>query len=394
MGTEGQGMIAFIPARGGSKGIPGKNVRALCGRPLLYWVLDAATGCDRIEKVYVSTDDPGIARCVEAYGNSRVFTTSRSAATATDTATTESAMIEFAQRTEFDSMVLIQATSPLLRAQHLAEAIHHFQESGADSLVSVVRQKRFTWSIRDGRAVPANYDPRQRPRRQDFEGYLVENGAFYITQRTGLLTTGCRLSGHIAAYEMPEESYLELDEPRDWEIIEALLRAQSSSSPEFRAAMKGIKLLATDVDGVLTDAGMYYSEAGDELKKFNTRDGKAFELMRKQGILTAIITSENTRIVERRAKKLKIDHVLQGIDDKAHALQQLCQKLGILPREVAYLGDDINDLEILAQVGLSACPADAVSQVKTAVGYVCTTNGGRGCVRELVDRILENSLTG
>ena len=153
--------------------------------------------------------------------------------------------------------------------------------------------------------------------------------------------------------------------------------------------LKGIKLVATDVDGVLTDAGMYCSETGDELKKFDARDRKAFELLRQAGILTAIVTSENTQIVQRRARKLKIDHVLQGIEDKASALTELCQALGIELREVAYIGDDLNDLEVLDLVGFSASPRNAILAVRERVKCVCAANGGEGCVREVAELILQ-----
>jgi YrbI family 3-deoxy-D-manno-octulosonate 8-phosphate phosphatase len=390
MGTEASHTIAFIPARGGSKSIPRKNIKALAGRPLLHWVLDAAAGCDSIDRVCVATDDVEIADCVRAHGSDKVEAVPRSAETASDTATTEAAMLEFARDRAFECMVLIQATSPLLRREQLVEAIRHYRSSGSDSLVSVVRQKRFMWTRADGKALPVNYDPRQRPRRQDFDGYYVENGAFYITSRESLLASGCRLSGKMTLYEMPEETYFELDEPGDWEIVEGLLRNRERLAGAPGDSKPEIRLVATDVDGVLTDAGMYYSESGDEQKKFNTRDGKAFELLRQQGIQTAIITSENTKLVERRARKLKIDHLLQGVEDKASALTDLCQTLGIELRNVAYMGDDLNDLEVLRIVGCAACPADAVAAIQSVVQHVCSRRGGEGCLRELVDVILRS----
>ena len=110
--------------------------------------------------------------------------------------------------------------------------------------------------------------------------------------------------------------------------------------------------------------------------------------MRQRGIITAILTSENTRIVERRARKLKIDHVLQGISDKAEALKGLCSRLGVDLKDVVYVGDDLNDLEVFPMVGFSACPSDAMSAVRDAVRHVCEKQGGQGCIRELADWIL------
>ncbi len=154
-----------------------------------------------------------------------------------------------------------------------------------------------------------------------------------------------------------------------------------------------IKLFLTDVDGVLTDAGMYYTEAGDELKKFNTRDGMGLKLLRDLGIKTGIITTENTKLVERRAAKLKVDHLVQGAYPKVNAAMEICNKEGILISETAYIGDDVNCIELLEIVGLAACPADAVKKVKDIPGIlILEKNGGEGVVREFADLIMEKFL--
>jgi len=134
-------------------------------------------------------------------------------------------------------------------------------------------------------------------------------------------------------------------------------------SPNF----KHIKLLALDVDGVMTDGGMYYSENGDELKKFNTRDGMGIQLLRDNGIKIAIITKEKTKIVERRAKKLNVDDLFQGADNKLLALEELKNKYDLDYSEIAYVGDDVNDIPVLKKVGISICPNDAITDVKKYV---------------------------
>jgi YrbI family 3-deoxy-D-manno-octulosonate 8-phosphate phosphatase len=150
-----------------------------------------------------------------------------------------------------------------------------------------------------------------------------------------------------------------------------------------------IKLFLTDVDGVLTDAGMYYSENGDELKKFNTRDGKAFELLRNAGIKTGIITSENTKIVEARAKKLKVDYLFQGALDKLPIIKEICDDENISISDVAYIGDDLNDELALRNVGFAFCPQDARIKIKNVQNIkILKTNGGDGAVREAVDFLL------
>ena len=156
----------------------------------------------------------------------------------------------------------------------------------------------------------------------------------------------------------------------------------------LQAGLGKVRMLAMDVDGVLTDAGMYYSESGDELKKFHTRDGMGIKMLQAAGVITAFVTKEKTAIVERRGRKLAVPEVHQGIDDKLTDLTRLARKYGITLTQVAFIGDDVNDLEALKAVGFSAAPADAMPVVLDAVHYVCAKKGGEGAVRELADLIL------
>ena len=156
---------------------------------------------------------------------------------------------------------------------------------------------------------------------------------------------------------------------------------------------RNTKLFLTDVDGVLTDAGMYYSETGDELKKFNTHDGMGLQLIRQQGIKTGIITSEDTKMVERRYNKLKLDYLYQGKREggKLASVKEICEKEGITLKEVAYIGDDVNCFELLSSVGMAACPADALEAIKNIPGIIqMKKKGGEGCVREFVEMIIGN----
>ena len=155
-----------------------------------------------------------------------------------------------------------------------------------------------------------------------------------------------------------------------------------------RKVFKELKLFATDVDGVLTDAGMYYGESGEELKKFNTRDGMGIKLLQAEGVMIAIITMEQTKIVARRAKKLGITEVFQGSKDKVAVLTHLAEKFNIPFEQMAYMGDDVNDVAALQTVGYAAAPADCVDQVRQVVHYICQKNGGEGVVREVIDMIL------
>ena len=380
--------VVFIPVRGGSKSIPLKNIKLICGKPLVYWTVMAACECVYVDRVFVATDSEAIRETVQGFGFPKLEVISRSNETASDTASTESAMLEFAANYDFENICLVQATSPLLQAGDLNGGFALYESKGADSVLSVVRQKRFIWECdENGFAAPKNYDVFHRPRRQEFDGYLVENGAFYITSRELLFKSKNRVSGRIKPYEMEEKSYIEIDEPADWVTVEAIMRSRKQTM-----SAHGIKMFLTDCDGVLTDGGMYYSEHGDELKKFNTRDGVALSMLNDCGIITGIITGEATELVRKRAEKLKLTEVLLGIRDKVKAVEVLIQKYGVSFDEIAYIGDDINDIELLKRVGMSACPADAAESVKNCVDYIIPQRGGDGAVRKFVDFIFGERL--
>ncbi|MDT8281403.1 MAG: HAD hydrolase family protein [Gammaproteobacteria bacterium] len=373
--------VALVPLRGGSKSIPDKNIRLIAGKPLCAWVLQAACLSGIFDKVIVSTDSAKIADVVQSLGLP-VEVLHRPAELATDEASTEAVMLHAAQVLEFDVLATIQATSPLVQPEDFQKAYDMFQSSGYDSLLTAVRSKRFFWND-DGTAL--NYRPQHRPRRQDFAGSLMENGAFYFTKRSILEQTNCRLGGSTGIYEMAAESAVEIDEPDDWRIVERTLLDRSRQT--LHEILKNISLLVVDVDGTLTDAGMYWSAEGDQLKKFNTRDAKGLELVRKTGVEVAIITSENSPIVTARASKLGIQHCFIGVEKKQPYLEALACKLSIELTEVAYIGDDINDLDCLKIAGFSACPADAVEAVTTTVQYVSKHAGGMGAVRDICELI-------
>lgn len=385
--------IAFIPVRGGSKSIPLKNIKSINGMPLVYWTVKAACGCKFIDKVYVATDSGKIKETVESFKTemeaglfAKVNVINRSEESASDTASTEFAMLEFAENYEFDNIVLVQATSPLLQASDLDRGFEAYNEVGIDSVLSVVRQKRFHWrNDETGLSHPINYDVFHRPRRQEFEGYLVENGAFYITSKVDLIKYQNRVSGNIKTVEMNGDTFFEIDEPGDWIIVEALMKKNGISAP---TNIPQIRLFLTDCDGCLTDGGMYYSERGDELKKFNTHDGMGFKLLREKGILTGIITSEHVDLNRRRAEKLQLNFFESGCTDKLSRIMEICGQRGISLENVCYVGDDINDVETLKSVGYGCAPRDAVPQAKDAAKYVTNTKGGEGVIREVVENLL------
>lgn len=155
--------------------------------------------------------------------------------------------------------------------------------------------------------------------------------------------------------------------------------------------LKSIKIFLTDVDGVLTDGGMYYTTDGLHMKKFYVRDGMGSGLLKKAGILTGLISSDKSTIGQVRAERLQFDYIYIGLWEKPAALEEICTKAGVTYNEVAFIGDDVNDLEILKLVGFSAAPADADAQVRSIVDYVCKNKGGEGAYREVADLILKHN---
>lgn len=382
-------VIAFIPVRGGSKSIPLKNIKSVCGKPLVYWSALALQNCSFVDKIIIATDSDQIEETVYSFNFNKLTVYRRLAENACDTASTESVMLEYINKASLnmkDIFLLVQATSPLTQSIHFEEALSLYSVGQYDSMLSCVRSYRFFWNAN---GTSKNYDYKKRPRRQEFEGELMENGAFYINKIENILSSNNRLSGKIGIYEMPEYTATELDEPDDWIILENLMKKYIL--PETKNNKGKIRLFLTDVDGVMTDGGMYYSETGDELKKFNTRDGMGFQLLRKAGIKVGIITSEDTKIVEDRAKKLKVDYLYQGKreDGKLSAAIEICKKMNISLDEVAYIGDDINCADLLSAVGVAACPSDANVKIANIQGIkILNRRGGDGCIREFVDWLL------
>lgn len=376
-------VIAFIPARGGSRSIAEKNIKFFCGKPLIFWNLQELQNSNA-DNIVVATDSEKIKNIVNSFNFSKVSVYDRSNENSKDVSSTESVMLEYINSinlSDTDTFMLVQATSPFTQKNHFNEGLELFEKH--DSVLSCCESKRFFW--RDGKSL--NYDIYKRPRRQDFEGTLIENGAFYISSVEAIKKTKNRISGDIATYKMPEFTYTEIDDPEDWIVAESLMKKfiLKDKTPDFTK----IKIFLSDVDGVLTDAGMYYTENGDEFKKFCTYDGMGFQLLQKTGVKVGILTTEDRELNRRRAKKLGLDFDFHGAKDKLQIVKALCEKENVSLDEIAYIGDDVNCFELLSNAGLSACPMNAVSKIKSIPNIIqLKRNGGDGVVREFVELIL------
>ena len=377
-------VIAFIPVRGGSKSIPKKNIKLFCGEPLIFWNLQQLQNSN-IDEIIVATDCNETKEVVNSFNFSKVSVYDRESNNSKDTSSTESVMLEYIQNSdlsESDIFMLVQATSPFTQSTNFNEGLKMFKHY--DSVLSCCKSKRFSW--RDGEAL--NYDIYNRPRRQDFQGTLIENGAFYISAVSSIKQSKNRISGNIGIYEMPEYTYTEIDEIEDWIVAESLMKrfVLRNDKRDFSK----IKLFLSDVDGVLTDAGMYYTENGDEFKKFCTYDGMGFQLLQNTGVKVGILTTEDRDLNRRRAKKLGLDFDFHGAKDKLKIVKDLCDRENISLDEVAYIGDDINCFSLLCNVGIAACPNNAVPKIKAIPNIIqLSKNGGDGVVRQFVELILQ-----
>ncbi|KJD35921.1 cytidyltransferase [Tamlana sedimentorum] len=369
--------IGFIPLRKGSKGIPNKNKRKMVGRPLFTWVLGEAI-FSNLDEVVVYTDDKDIISFIEKEytWTNKVKALLRSEDSASDSASTEFAMLEYAEAINFnfDAFCLLQATSPFTKADDINTCLNKLNE-GFDSALTVVNTHRFLW---DKNGKPLNYDPLNRPRRQDFEGLLIENGAVYTVTKEALQKRKNRIGDKVAVVEMPEDSLQEIDSETDWIVVEQLLMERQKREKES----KKITHLVLDVDGVFTDGTITYTKDGEHTKGFDMRDGMGLEILRQYDVTVMIMTSENSELVAKRMEKLKLKHVYLGVKDKYTLLKSIIKDLGISISNVAYVGDDVNDLTNICSVGWSLTPNNATTVVKQHADVVLYNNSGAGAIRE------------
>ncbi|MGJ8745205.1 cytidylyltransferase domain-containing protein [Polaribacter sp.] len=376
--------VAIIPLRKGSKGIPGKNKMKILGRRLYQWCLGEAI-FSKLDEVYIFTDDEEIIDQVEKeyHWTDKVKVIKRSAENANDIASTEAAMFEFAEKIQWDFEIicLLQATSPLTCRNDINNVLADINDNDFDSVLTVVKTKRFIWS-EDSKSI--NYDYKSRPRRQDFEGLRIENGAVYASTKEQFLKSKNRLGGNISMIEMPEDTLTEIDEISDVLIIEKLLLNRLNS---FKKSISKIKLLVLDVDGVFTPGTVGVTGSGELEKFFSLRDGMGLENLRLSGVNVIVMTSEDSPIVASRMAKLKLE-LYMGVKDKYSRLDNVLKQYSLTRNEVAYVGDDVNDLVNISSVLWGFCPNDAVNEVKPYCDFILNNNGGDQAIREACQFII------
>lgn len=374
--------VAIIPARGGSKGIPLKNLQKVAGISLLARAINAAQASPSIDRVIVSTDHDGIAAEALRAGAEVAH---RPAEIAGDTATSESALIHTLSTLDedFDITVFMQCTSPFIDSASIENAVRTVRDDDADVVFSAVEDHSFLWRLDDDtQAVAVGHEASFRPRRQDRAKHFNETGAFYVMRTSGLIEHEHRFFGRIGIEEVPPEHAREIDDMSDLTLVRAIAASQTQETTQ----VIDVDALVTDFDGVHTDDGAYVDEDGNEQVRVHRGDGMGISRLVKSGVPVMILSKERNPVVTRRAEKLRVD-VAQGIDNKASILDAWITANDLDPARVAYVGNDINDLEAFDVVGWPIAVADAHPRVLAAARVILDRPGGRGAVREVCDLI-------
>jgi YrbI family 3-deoxy-D-manno-octulosonate 8-phosphate phosphatase len=413
-------VLAVIPARGGSKGVPAKNLAAVGGVPLVARAVRACLDAPLVTHVAVSTDDPQIAAVARGAGAEVVL---RPESIAGDTATSESAVRhamdthEAEHGTSVDVVLLVQCTSPFISREDIEGVARAVVLDGADSAVTVAPFHGFVWREADesagapeesvehavgGAAVlvdtatqtatatgyGVNHDASFRPRRQDRPQDYLETGAAYAMSAPGFREAGHRFFGRTALVRTDPARVLEVDDPHDLARARALVPLLDTTVLPGRADVDAVVL---DFDGTQTDDRVLIDADGREIVAVHRGDGLGVAHLRKAGLELLILSTEQNPVVAARAHKLKIP-VLHGIDRKDLALKQWCEERGLAPERVLYVGNDVNDLPCFHLVGWPVAVASAHDSVRAAARAVTATPGGEGAVREIASWLLGPTL--
>ncbi|MEV5410441.1 N-acetylneuraminate synthase family protein [Thermopolyspora sp. NPDC052614] len=381
-------VLAVVPARGGSAGVPLKNLAKVGGVPLVARAVGSCLRAELIDEVVVSTDHAGIAEAAEAAG-ARVV--NRPAELSGETASSESAVAHALERIaamddlepgEPEVIVLVQCTSAFIAPADLDAAVARVLAGEADVVFSGLETHEFVWTGPDGSGVTGvNHDPAHRPRRQDREPSYRETGAFYVMRADGFAEHGHRFFGRVAVQPVPARHAIEVDTPEDLEMVRALAPFVDEPSPI------DVDAVVTDFDGVHTDDRAYVDQDGREVVAVSRSDGMGVSLLKRSGVRLLVLSTEQNSVVAARARKLGVP-VLQGLASKQTALRDWMSIEGLDPERVAYVGNDVNDLGCMALVGWPIAVPDAHPKVRAAARVVLTRPGGAGAVRELCDRVL------
>ncbi|MFH8804371.1 cytidylyltransferase domain-containing protein [Streptomyces sp. NPDC017936] len=409
-------VLAVIPARGGSKGVPAKNLAPVGGVPLVARAVRACRAARLVTDVVVSTDDRTIAAAAREAGAEVVL---RPAAIAGDTATSEAAVLhaldshEALHGVRVDTVLLVQCTSPFLVREDVDGVAAAVVENGADTAVTVAPFHGFVWRDGDGDGDGTgtagagghgvNHDKAHRPRRQDRPQDLLETGAAYAMDAAGFRAHGHRFFGRTDLVRTDPARVLEIDDPHDLARARALAPLFDAGLPHSRLRPGGgtplgalptagdVDAVVLDFDGTQTDDRVLIDADGREFVSVHRGDGLGIAALRRSGLRMLILSTEQNPVVAARARKLRLP-VLHGVDRKDLALKQWCDEQGIAPERVLYVGNDVNDLPCFTLVGWPVAVASAHDAVRGAARAVTALPGGDGAIREIAGWLLGPSL--
>lgn len=382
-------IVAIIPARGGSKGIPLKNIQPIGGVPLISRTIRAALDSKYISAVYVSTDSELIANVAREEGAEIIV---RPADISGDAASSESALLYSLEKINISSdfLVFLQCTSPFTTSHHIDKCIESIISLDADSCLATVSNHRFLWKNlenNDG-VVGINHDGRNRKRRQDLDPEFMETGAVYVMRTNKFIKEKTRFCGKVVNCNFDDESLaFEIDSPFDLLVARAIDQSRNNSDYSD-IKFSDIKLIVFDFDGVFTNNKVYLDEEGCESVQCNRGDGMGISLLKKTRIPLFILSTEKNPIVLKRAEKLGIP-AFNNVENKLQFLEEYICKSNISSDSVCYVGNDVNDLECLKKVGLPVVPSDAHEEVKKFARIILKNKGGDGAVREFCDMFLK-----
>jgi len=379
-----------ILARGGSKGVPGKNLKPVGGLSLLARSVRAAKAAPSVDQVHVSTDDAGIAAEARRFGAEVI---DRPAELSGDGATSEAGWLHALQVIEGQGravgrLVFLQCTSPFTSGEDIQSCLHAMEARDAACALSVVEDHSFLWGRDEaGRGVGINHDEtQQRKRRQDLPPAFRESGAIYCVRRDAFASSGQRFCGPVALCPV-DHPPVEIDTLDDLALCSqiAAMRGGAGVDP---LRLDRVAAVVMDFDGVHTDNLVLTDDSGRETVRTSRGDGMGLEMLRKAGRWKLVIVSkERNRVVERRAAKLQIE-VHQSVDDKVPALEAWLSQQGLAWDQCLYVGNDVNDAAAMGRAGLSACPSDAHHEILAMADWVLPKPGGQGALRAMCDALL------
>lgn len=355
------------------------------GIPLIQRAVLSAVDSGAVDDVYVSTDDPSIAAAAQQAGAKVI---ERPEELAGDTATSEAALLHALNALQSlgtvpEVLVFIQATSPFIASSDIAKAVHRVLSGGEDVVFSAIETHAFLWEQSPGGAVGVNHEHSYRPRRQDRTPNYQETGAFYVMNVSGFIQREFRFFGHVGLQVAEHETAaLEIDNPSQLEIARECAHIFDNDRHRF-----DIDALVMDFDGVHTDDLVSVDQTGLESVRVSRSDGMGVEMLRKIGLPMLILSKEKNPVVAARGKKLQVD-VIQGIDDKAKSLTDWCNQQAISLHRVAYVGNDVNDIQCLELVGWPVVVPNSHPALAKYARVRLRAPGGRGAIREISELIL------